>query len=322
MYIRHAALLTPKGLDNDFNYLTGVERKLDLARKEAIENGIDYGNGGSSRGKASLSGGFSRFERILKESGAIIQRAPPGLTRARTNATKLAGKYVDGWLDLAKSSLTFSRKKDQLLWTVEWVHPDGSSRLGSCNANQSISDAYKLLLKHLGSDKDVIKPESKGVRGLWPGSAPERGEDVSVSITENTESSTIGISGTPEKDDFYFYLHLPRQPSRRPVLMSLMFDAPPSSFLRGQVIVEYPTIYVLGKAPTDLPSRFVLDAKFFKHRRKEEIPVAVPQNGLEDGEIEEEKAPDWNEERLEKLGEVLTQDLQGLKSLVSISEIT
>ena len=93
-YIRHAALLTPKGLDNDFNYLTSVERKLSIAKREAVEKGVVHVGEGSPRGRAHGSGSVSRLERMLHRSGAVILRAPTGLARARNNATRLIGKYV------------------------------------------------------------------------------------------------------------------------------------------------------------------------------------------------------------------------------------
>lgn len=91
-YIRHAALLTPKGLDNDFNYLTSVERKLSLAHRDAVERGVDQVGHGTSTARGTHPGGMSRLERLVQESGAIVQRAPSGLARARTNRTKLYGK--------------------------------------------------------------------------------------------------------------------------------------------------------------------------------------------------------------------------------------
>ena len=215
----------------------------------------------------------------------------------------------------------FLRKHDQLRWTVEWVHTDGSSRLGFCSANQSISDAYNMHTKSLERDKLFSGPEANRIRGILPGDAVEIPEENPVCISDITESSTAGIPGAPGKDDLYFYLHLPRQPSRRRVLKALAPDGMPSSFLRGQIIVEYPTIYVLEKAPIDLPSGFILDVNFFKHRRKEDVLMAVPQNGLEDGEIKEERMPDVNKGKLEKLGDILSQDLEGLKGLVGISEV-
>lgn len=129
------------------------------------------------------------------------------------------------------------------------------------------------------------------------------------------------VAGNPEAASLYFYLHLPRQPSRRPVLRALGSDSTPASFLRGRLIIEYPTIYVLQHASSDLPSHFIHDDKFFKNRGREDTTAVVKSSKLEDGEIDEVTRADLNDEKLEKLGEVLSQDLEGWKGMVGIHEV-
>lgn len=44
-------------------------------------------------------------------------------------------------------------RNKNIIWTVEWVHPDGHRDLGKCPETQSISEAYAAFLKHLENNR-------------------------------------------------------------------------------------------------------------------------------------------------------------------------
>ena len=192
---------------------------------------------------------------------------------------------------------------------MEWVRPSGSLELGSCFANQKVSDAFRIHLKRQASKERVRDPVDNQMQA-----PPESAQNEATQITEVTSSD-----GSPNQGLFYFYLHMPRQPSKRPVLRSLSLDVTPSTCLQGQTIIEYPTIYALEHPPSELPPQYILDVHFFKKRRPDTTQLEDPTIAKEDGEVEEEKEIKLDDEKLDKLESVINQDLQGLKGITEVA---
>ena len=205
-------------------------------------------------------------------------------------------------------------------WTVEWIHPGESPKLGICDEFQTISDAHKAHLRRSAVTSSSTHPDGQENRNR----SPRKVAGGAISASETTapvQLPTDHLNGTPKSEEThsaYFYLHLPRQPSRRPVLRYLSPDATPAGFLQGQVILEYPTIYVLHRSPSTLPPHYVLDTDFFKHRRMGNDADTTNHDQPEEGEINEDAAANLGEEKLERLEDVLNQDLKGLSGISEV----
>ena len=116
-------LATESAFDRDFNFITGIERTLERAERDAENRGISVQPGTSGRGvdlavvgldgdeesgRAETgrkrrrveggSGGFVRgefgFLRGAEEAGVTVLRAPRGMSRNKANASKWMPKYA------------------------------------------------------------------------------------------------------------------------------------------------------------------------------------------------------------------------------------
>ena len=82
--------MTPSGVDQDYNFLTGLERKLDKADREVEGRGIvlrPESNGGNKKQRSDFAKGEVQMQKALQSRGVIIDRAPRGMTRSKQNST-------------------------------------------------------------------------------------------------------------------------------------------------------------------------------------------------------------------------------------------
>ena len=319
-----ADLATPAGIDRDYNYLTSIERELDRADQDTETRGIQLFDG---MGQPSKKKGRPGLKAGIERAGAIVQRAPTGMSRSNTNDTH--------WL-----------KGSQCMeWTVEWIHPDGMKELGQCREDEAVAKVYKALLQ--------AKPRKRR-RGAQKhhqsGSKKQRSNKTNISdspcqktsIKETTEElgiedanldSIAKLEGkmlpkmeTEGKAAFdnkkvappsplsadankCFYLHTPCLPSKQTVVTQLNPSDTLSTCLRLRVVLEYPTIYVLKKSHADLlPDTFITEAEHYNNARKEKIEE------LEDGEVEEIQPVYQQEEHsiFEKMNEKKLLDVLGM----------
>ncbi|MCJ1484834.1 hypothetical protein MMC06_005007 [Schaereria dolodes] len=128
-YLKRSELATPKGIDHDYNFISGIERKLDSADRDAAFRGVvlhEYDGAASRRGHAK---GVEQLRKEIVDLGVVIRQAPKGMSRSKQNTTK--------WNNQDKC----------ISWTVEWVHPDGRKEVGKCSGREVVSEAYA---KHTG----------------------------------------------------------------------------------------------------------------------------------------------------------------------------
>ncbi|KAE8419708.1 hypothetical protein BDV36DRAFT_130894 [Aspergillus pseudocaelatus] len=153
-YMKKNELATESAFDRDFNFITGIERTLERAERDAENRGIsvqpgtsgrgvdlavvgldgdEESGGGSETGRKRRrveggSGGFVKgefgFLRGAEEAGVTVLRAPRGMSRNKANASK--------WQPRNKC----------LNWTVEWVAPDGERRNRLCLESSTLAEAY------------------------------------------------------------------------------------------------------------------------------------------------------------------------------------
>ncbi|PYH73019.1 uncharacterized protein BO88DRAFT_441505 [Aspergillus vadensis CBS 113365] len=131
-YLRRSELATESAFDRDFNFITGIERSIERAGRDAENRGIDVassdvrdleavgldagdvGGGNGNKGGAGAgagaggkrkrggdtgsAGGGTRAEmeflRRAEERGVRVVRAPKGMSRNKGNGSRWLGRYV------------------------------------------------------------------------------------------------------------------------------------------------------------------------------------------------------------------------------------
>jgi len=85
-------------MDQDFNFITGIERRLERAEVDAEGRGIELTARriGVHNGAHQYSKGEAALMKAVERTGAIVDRAPKGMSRNRVNRTRWLQKYVDG----------------------------------------------------------------------------------------------------------------------------------------------------------------------------------------------------------------------------------
>lgn len=81
-----ADLATPHGIDQDFNFLTSIERKLDAAERDTTQRGV-VPEDDDERGRHGPMKGEVRLKEALEQCGVIVRKAPAGMARAKQNKT-------------------------------------------------------------------------------------------------------------------------------------------------------------------------------------------------------------------------------------------
>ena len=90
VYVKQKDLATPKGIDHDYNYLTSIERELDRAEREATSRGVILAD--SSDRKANKKRGEASLEAAVEKCGAVVVKAPKGMSRSKQNETSITKK--------------------------------------------------------------------------------------------------------------------------------------------------------------------------------------------------------------------------------------
>lgn len=90
-------------------------------------------------------------------------------------------------------------------------------------------------------------------------------QEMEPTTNEQIQTSPQPMTST---EDLYFYLAKPLTSSLTRVLIPLRSDSTFSTCLRGQVVLEFPTIQVLKHPPTALPDGFQLERDYVEQTRK------------------------------------------------------
>lgn len=111
-YLRRNELATPAAFDRDFNFITGIERTVERADRDAENRGLHIdrdhvegggeedvgGGGGKKRKRGNHEGGLVKgeagFLRGAQDGEVSVVRAPRGMTRNKQNTSRWHPKYV------------------------------------------------------------------------------------------------------------------------------------------------------------------------------------------------------------------------------------
>lgn len=99
-YRKRSQLATPAALDQDYNFLKGVERHIDATNRDVVERGIGGGRYPAASAASSAGGlpnqkAFARgmnpdgpVQQYLMSNSIRVSRAPKGMSRQRLNQTR------------------------------------------------------------------------------------------------------------------------------------------------------------------------------------------------------------------------------------------
>ncbi len=192
--------------------------------------------------------GEARRDAEIAQRGALVLKAPPGMSRALQNKSK------------------WDNRHKCLLWTVEWVLENGSRVFGNCQETRTITEAFinavgrRRMEPQQGRDS---KPtfNAQDVTTKSP-ITDERNSSVE-SVRHEKSTSIIGS---------HFYLHRPNLPSNIRCVIPLQPDAVIKDVIQNRVLNEFPTIFVLGASKEELQEPFITEEDCMK--RHENKPLA------------------------------------------------
>lgn len=127
---RRHELANPAVFDQDFNFLTGLERARERNSRENEERGIEaalHDLSTDSKLKPQSSGYLSKVDSKINHDKITVIKAPTGLLRHRNNHTR--------WVSTGQC----------IQWTLEWRLGDGPQRIVHIRESESLRKAFARL---------------------------------------------------------------------------------------------------------------------------------------------------------------------------------
>ncbi|KAL9117029.1 MAG: hypothetical protein Q9187_006438 [Circinaria calcarea] len=242
-------LATPTSIDQDYNFIAGIERGLEGAERDSRARGVPLKEKAVTRDGPVK--GEVNLRQALERSGVRIEKAPVGMSRSRQNKT------------------SWSKNQRCISWTIEWVLDDSRRALGNCLDNQAISEAYAKEFQPSQAQKQPPKKKRK----LQVAAPPDPDEAPSTNpatdalhpfLPESLHPPPPAPSEPPTplspSPALHFYLHIPRTsvPTKKTALVPLSRTSTLAGVLRSRIVLEFPTIYALKQPPESLPEDFML----------------------------------------------------------------
>jgi hypothetical protein len=315
-YRKRSELASASSIDKDFNFISSLER--DLRRRED-----DLGSRGVGIGGTRISGkgmGIG-LEKAAENRGVKLVRAPVGLTRRTENKTRVVPKAKAGG--------------GGMMWTMEFLGGVGTKRrVQNFGEEMTVGEAWGRCYgtkKWAGKKR---KREAEGQAGEENGEPEVELEKEETGGKENEDPrkvqeqdlknqqehiTTKPIAENHDKqsrtddipDHLHFYLHRPQTSSKIRCLIPISKTDTIKDILKGRRVLEFPTVYVLDQAPSDLTTPFVLEKVYLEEHGEDVMipqppaPAAATEADLEDGEV----APDLAAMDESRMIEVLERDL-------------
>ncbi|KAK8156888.1 hypothetical protein BC567DRAFT_212366 [Phyllosticta citribraziliensis] len=245
-YVKKSQLLTPAGVDRDYNFLTSLERSMQRADENAQRIGLDQ----RPRNPQKLL-------HYLAENRIVVDRAPVGMSRQTTNRTR-SWLHPDGSRDLCDTNAD-----DPLALSYR-------PRAKSHGKKRRLSD----LDKTPSLPGKLAKPNPEAPNQLGDLSATHHAADDARQTTGSAEGPEPRHQEMNPVDACSFYLLKPYIPASQPrVLIPLSPESTLTEALRDQVVIEFPTIKVLPQSDAPLPQGFILEDEFYRQSKKEALEL-------------------------------------------------
>ncbi|KAI4945951.1 hypothetical protein J4E91_007392 [Alternaria rosae] len=293
--MKKSDLVTPKGIDHDYNFLSGIERNLEKAERIA-----------GATAESTPQNGLSNSQRVGVQYGKLehaagvkIMRAPKGMSRQKENKTHMSAT---------------KKATRNVVWTVEWFDETKRRVLTETSSTQLIQDAQPFVQQ--GTDAKSKKrklnneaPVSQSSHSNPPprpqddvaSTAPDQNQpieqhEVNPELQVNNagpEGDTPG-RGTPATEEkqqptkrqadmaemrpgdtrndgqsmgsgqHRVFLLKPRTSTNRHVLIPLDPSQSLGESLQGRTILEFPTIHVFPAEMEKLPEDYMLEEEYAK----------------------------------------------------------
>ncbi|KAJ5279225.1 Zinc finger HIT-type [Penicillium angulare] len=341
-YLKRNELTTETAFDRDFNFITGIERSMERADRDAENRGIDLARGtgtaqnaeedtaGPSTGQKrkhpqqGLVKGEASFLRGAEAGLVNVIRAPRGMTRNKLNNSRWHPKHKC------------------LSWSVEWISKDGEKILRNCLENCSIAESYdrgfpppkqEKIVREQPSERQneqeggLTQEEQQAEPGTGTGTVatgdvestntqPEKSSAGAVEVSTNASEEKEKVLPIGPHRNLYFYLHRPRTTVKKPVLVPLAPRAMVAAALRERTVLEFPTIYTLLESPDELlkereTSPFMLEEDYIRSVGPEDAAEKSAKADEDEVDSQELPGPSVDLQNLDeqKVLEVLKQDL-------------
>jgi hypothetical protein len=276
-YLKKKDLSTPTGLDQDFNYLKSIERRIDSAQGVAGTTSNDHGK---PRGLATAWRGDGKLQAYLTENRITVERAPMGMQRQRDNTLR-------------------STKGHRALWTVEWITDAGDREVQhDCSEASTIRDLFSVsrlgksrkARRHVSLEDSTVKqrPAKKLKIEAEPIPVKDEASESVESTTGHADAGPTNATGraepqnaqwsNPNQPSSWYYLRRPSAASASKVLIPLDVEATLTQSLHNQVVQEYPTIYVMPFDADHLPDGYISFELYIARRKTEETKLEALQS--------------------------------------------
>ncbi|KIW13164.1 hypothetical protein PV08_08351 [Exophiala spinifera] len=181
-YRKRAELATPSSIDQDFNFITSVERSLQRADETAHDKGIDLAPSGVGRNGPDIK---RKFDAEVEERGIRLIRAPAGLSRNKQNKSHWAGG-----------------QNKCILWTTEWLFHDGQKKINNVRETRTVAQAFLEVFgrRTLGRKRKRDVAETNGAPASQCETAAtqqnlEAEDSAKVEPEDTTTTITPGLPG-------------------------------------------------------------------------------------------------------------------------------
>ncbi|EHY54122.1 hypothetical protein ABEF92_008265 [Exophiala dermatitidis] len=321
-YKKRSDLATPSAVDQDFNFITSVERSLQRADELVSDKGIHLAPSGIARGS---HGTKRKFDVEVEERGIRLIKAPQGLSRSKQNKSHWAGQHKC------------------LMWTTEWLYFDGEKRIHNVTELRTVGEAFVNIFgkntirkKRKRSDAQstaapVLPAEAHNEHAptdAVQGSATSEAKDEGLQaeskddnpaedgqgVVKSAVTSDNAAAQVPEVSqlcqDLHFYLLKPNTVSKHKCLIPVSPTSTLQDVLRDKTILEFPTFYIRQEAPENLPEPFITEEKYDQVYGSEvtaNLPTYAPPDNLDETE-KVSSLPNIDEKTVL---EVLQKDLAG-----------
>jgi hypothetical protein len=315
-YKKSTELATSASIDQDYNFITKVQRDIDRAEDDVAERGITLVSAKAGRQAHPTK---SKLEIEYEACGVTVVKAPAGLTRSKQNKTH--------WHNRHKC----------ITWTVEWILQDGRRVLANVQGGRNVFDAFTNAVGRKGLPrKRKLEEDSRDETGRSAEQTSKQTDAVAQGAMEeellnakphnairepidqerNPTETEAGDCTQEESEEpnanhnsgpkMHFYLHRPGTFSKWTCLLPVSSSSSISDLLRNRTILEFPTIYARHDAPTQLRPPLITEKEYEEQHGIDVAPkmaVYAPDSPKTSIEV----VPDHIDER--KVMEVLQKDL-------------
>ncbi|EEH47270.2 uncharacterized protein PADG_03368 [Paracoccidioides brasiliensis Pb18] len=181
-YLKRSELATPAAFDKDFNFISGIERYVERAERDAENRGIELvredgdSNQRCKKRTEPVKKGEVALLRGVENAGVKVVRAPKGMSRGKQN-------------------MSYWHKKHKCLsWTVEWILVDdhqSQKALNKCLESTAVAVAFSRTSLSKQHGEEMITPSPAKKRKLdsynGPPLPPSTANDTRSSIPNSQD---------------------------------------------------------------------------------------------------------------------------------------